>query len=97
MHKDTTHLKDAGLGRTNKHSLLSDLCCLKPSLRGFQSEWKRWKEGKVEKEKECTQSGIMGERAVESIDGKKESEGGMLPFSPRWPRLAEPHNACSTV
>lgn len=28
-----------------------DLCCFTPSLRGFQSEWERWKEGEVEMKK----------------------------------------------
>lgn len=52
------------------------------------------REGKVEKEKE---SGMVGERAIDSIDGKNESEGGCFLFPLKWPRLAEPHNACSTV
>lgn len=44
-----------------------------------------------------TESDMIGERAVERIDSKSGSEGGMCPLSPKWPCLAEPHNACSTV
>lgn len=45
-----------------------------------------------------SESGMMGERAEERIDAKSGSEkGGKHPLSPKKPRLAEPHNACSTV
>lgn len=52
---------------------------------------------KGEVEKYVQRSGMMGKSAAERMDGKSGSGGGVRPLSPKWPRLAEPHNACSTV